>query len=120
MARNITRFGLIRRDSFAVCGAVRTPGPTNSVEVGRGVLTAPHTFYGLSLFLLFLSSLAAQETPDTNLWRAAASYSLTSLPSNAEILPDAFLAFDLDHSRLQVLLNGAPKEMKVSAKPSTA
>src|SRR5215813_124104 len=125
MARNITRFGLRRGGSFVLCGAVRTPRPTNAIKVGRswraqlGLLTAPRTFYGLSLFLFLFSSLAAQETLDTNLWRVVPSFSLNSLPSNSDIRPDKFLAFDLDHSRLEALLNDSPKEMKVLANPST-
>jgi len=97
MARKITRFGL---------------------GLGGGFVRA--------LILLFAfcgitrpQSLLAQESLDTNLWRTASSFSLNSLPSNADIRPDAFIAFDLDHSRLQSLLKGAPKELNPAAGPST-
>src|SRR5712675_664778 len=96
MARKITRFGLGLRGSF-ICA-----------------------FALIFVFCAFLSPLRAEETLDTNLWRRASSFSLNSLASNADIHPDSFLAFNLDHSRLQFILSSAPKEMPQSAKVSTA
>src|SRR5690242_13216081 len=125
MARKITRFRLGHGGSLVRCGTVRIPHPTCRALLGRtwqaqlGLLTALRSCFGIALFLRFLYSLSAQETLDTNLWRVVPSFSLNSLPSNGDIRPDTFLAFDLDHSRLQALLNDAPKEMKVSANPST-
>ena len=57
----------------------------------------------------------AEEMLDTNLWRAVSSNSLNSPSSTVEIRPDAFLAFDLDQSRLRTLLNSAPKQISQSA-----
>jgi hypothetical protein len=119
MARIITRFGLTQKHNFAPHGAVRTPRLINPIKVGRGVLTAPRLFLRLASFFVLLFSVSAQETLDTNLWRVVPSFSLNSLPSNADIRPDAFLTFDLNHSRLEALLNDAPKEMRVSGNPST-
>jgi len=115
MARKITRFGLDRRHSFVCCAAVKTPRAVKPVTAGRGLTIAPRLICGLASFFIFLWSLSAEEAVDTNLWRAAASFSLNSLASSAEIHPDAFRAFNLDHARLQPLLKGAPKEMTQSA-----
>lgn len=97
MARKTTRFGLPLSGSF-----VR----------GFAVIFALCTIF-------FAQLLLAEETLDTNLWRVVPSISLNSLPSNADIRPDAFLTFDLDRSRLQTLLKAAPTEMKLSATLST-
>jgi hypothetical protein len=98
MARKITRFGLELSDSFV------------------------RAFVLISVFWATLSPkpLLAEVAVDTNLWRAVPSYSLSSLPSDADSRPDTSLAFTLEHSRLQSLLNGAPKETNQFANPSSA
>lgn len=97
MARKITRFGLGHRGSIVCAFAV------------------------IFAFCAFLSParLLAEDTLDTKLWRTVSSYSLNSLASKADIHPDSFIAFNLDHSRLQFILSRAPKEMRQSAKVSS-
>ncbi len=99
MARKITRFGLGLSGSY-FCGSVRI-----LIAVVAAIFAAP---------------LLAEETLDTNLWRALPAISRNSLAAEPDIQPDAYLGFSLDHSRLQVLLNGGPKEASLSASSSTA
>jgi hypothetical protein len=120
MARKTFRFYFTQRHSFAVRGAVRTPRPTTRAKVGRGVLTAPCIFHVFALLSIAPGPLSAEESLDTNLWQAIPAISRSSLASEPDIQPDVYLAFDLDYSRLQPLLNGAPKEVSLAASSSTA
>src|SRR4051812_38544410 len=99
MARKITRFGLTHEDIF--------------VPAFFRILIA----VGAVIFLA--APLLAEETFDTNLWQAVASISRSSPASEGDIQPDAFLAFNLDHSRLKSLLSGTPKTASLSANSST-
>jgi hypothetical protein len=94
MARKITRFGLTCEDSF-VGGFFRI------LIAVAAVISA--------------TSLLAEEAFDTNLWRAIPAISRNSLASQADIQPETYLAFNLDHSRLQSLLNSAPMEASLIA-----
>jgi len=126
MARKITRFGLGIGGSLDTRGAARTPRPANRSKVGRGwqaqlgLLTARRIFYTIAIFFTLLRSLSAAQIPDTNPWQAVPSFSRNSLASQADIHPDAFVAFNLDHPRLHGLLNSAPKESIRSAASSSA
>lgn len=98
MARKITRFGLGPSDSF-FCGFVRI-----LIAVVAVISAAP---------------LLAEQPIDTNLWQAIPAISRNSLASQPDIQPDAYLAFNLDQSRLQPLLNNSPKESALTANSST-
>jgi hypothetical protein len=84
-------------------------------RIGLAIVVRP-----LALILAFSAifsaqPLSAEETIETNLWAAVAPYSLNSLASKPDIQPDTFLAFTLNHSRLQALLNSARKALNESA-----
>jgi hypothetical protein len=64
--------------------------------------------------------LLAQNVADTTLWRSAPAPAQKSLSPLAEIQPDVFLAFDLDHSRLHSILSNAPKEINQHPRSSPA
>jgi hypothetical protein len=98
MARKFTRFGLTQQDSF-VCRFFRI-----LLAVAAVISATP---------------LLAEEALDTNLWQAVPAISRNPLALQADIQPDAYLAFNLDHSRLQPLLKGAPKEAGLIANLST-
>src|SRR5689334_17789212 len=89
MARKITRFKLIQQENFVRAYAL--------IFAFCGIISA--------------QSLSAKESLDTNLWRTAAS----SSPNFPHIRPGGLLTFTLDHSRLQALLNSAPKALNQSA-----
>jgi len=93
MARNITRFGLRLSASFV------------------------RAFALIFAFCAIFSPqcLPAEEILETNLWQALPQFSLNLLASKPDIQPDTFLALNLDHSRLQALLNSAPKALIQSA-----
>lgn len=120
MARKITRFGLTHQHSFVLRDAVKTAKVGRERQPQLGVLTAPGVFYLSAILFFIVQSIGAEELLGTNLWQAVPELSRYSRTSAQDIQPDHFLAFTLDHLRLQPLLTSAPKAAMLPAAASAA